>query len=474
MNFSAITLELGVLGLALGLLAAELLLPEKETRRSLGYALFFGLIGLFFYAFSLYHLGANAHFYEGLFVLDNYALFFKQLCILGAAWTALLSLDYVEALPRYRGEFYPLLSFALLGMLLLASANDFLTLFVGLELMTISFYILVGYRLGDALSSEAGVKYLMIGSASTAVLLYGVSLLYGATGALSFAEIHAAGALTSAVGIAGIALTLAGFFFKLSIVPFHMWSPDVYQGAPTPVTGLLAMGSKAAALAAFMRVLFTALPDANGYWLPLVALLAAVSMAAGNLMALGQQNVKRLLAYSSIAQAGYMLVGVAAADAAGVKSVLFYALLYAFANIGAFAVLTAVDRQTGGAGLNEMAGLARRAPLLAAVMTVSLLSMAGIPPTAGFAGKLYLFSAAVDQGYLWLAFAGFILSMLSVYYYLQVVKAMYMAEGEGAPLSFSGATRATALISAAATLLIGICPDWIAALTNFAAYTFFQ
>lgn len=474
MNFSAITIELCVLGLALGLLAAELLLPEKETRRSLGYVAFFGLGALFFYCFGLYHIGPDTHFYEGLFVLDNYGLFFKQLCILAVACTALFSLDYVDALPRYRGEFYALLLFALSGMLLLISANDFLTLFVGLELMTISFYILVGYKLGDPLSSEAGVKYLMIGSASTAVLLYGVSLLYGATGSLVFSEIGGADGLASAVGIAGVALTLAGFFFKLSVVPFHMWAPDVYQGAPTPVTGLLAMGSKAAALAAFMRVLFTALPAASGYWLPLLALLAAVSMAAGNLMALGQQNVKRMLAYSSIAQAGYMLVGVVAADAAGLKSVLFYALLYAFANIGAFAVLTAVDRAAGGTSLKDVAGLARRAPLLAAVLTISLLSMAGIPPTAGFAGKLYVFSAAVDQGYLWLAFVGFILSMLSVYYYLQVAKAMYLAPGEDAPLSFSGATRATALVSTAATLLIGICPDWIAALTNFAAYTFFQ
>lgn len=473
MNFSVIISELFVLVLALVLIATDLLLPSKETRRSLGYITIFGLTALFFYLFSQYHIGSDAYFFNGLFLLDNYALFFKQLSILAVCFTVLFSMDYADALPRYRGEYYALLLFALLGMLILTSANDFITLFIGLELMTVSFYILVGYKLGDSFSSEAGVKYLLIGSCSTAILLYGISLVYGTTGALRFDEIHAASQLMSAAGIAGVTMVLVGFFFKLSVIPFHMWSPDVYEGAPTPVTALLAMGSKTAALAIFIRVLFSALPAAVAYWLPLLTVLSAICMIAGNLMAIRQKNLKRMLAYSSIAQAGYMLVGIIAADAAGLKSVLFYAFLYMVATSGAFAVLTAVDKQKKGTRISDVAGLSQSAPILAAVLTISLLSMAGIPPTAGFAGKLYLFSSAIDQGHIALAFIGFIMSMISVYYYLMVAKAMYLDNTESPePLIISGATRAAVLISAGATLLIGICPDWIAALTNFAAYTF--
>lgn len=475
MNFTVVGAELFVLVLALALIAVDLILPPKETRRSIGYIAIFGLLILFVFTFSQYHLGDSAYFYQGLFILDNYAIFFKQLFILATGFTILFSLDYVALLPRYRGEYYVFLLFSLLGMLLLASANDFLTMFVGLELMTISFYVLVGYKLGDHLSSEAGVKYLLIGAASTAVLLYGISLVYGVTGAIDFAEVAGQGQLFYAAGLAGITMVMIGFFFKLSVIPFHLWAPDVYQGAPTPVTALLAMGSKAAGLAVFMRILFTAFAGTFTYWLPILAAFAAICMVMGNLMALSQSNLKRMLAYSSIAQAGYMLVGIVAANAAGIKAVLFYALLYVFANIGAFAVLAVVDRHKGGTDIAHVAGLSRRAPILAAVMTVSLLSMAGIPPMAGFIGKLYLFTAVVEQGYLWLAFAGFIMSMISVYYYLQVTKAMYLEgdETEGA-IVITGAIRAAVMISLAGTILLGICPEQIAALTNFVAERFMR
>lgn len=475
MNFSVVGAELLVLILALLLIAADLILPAKETRRSLGYMAIFGLAGLFFYLFGQYHLGYSAYFYKEIFFLDNYAILFKQMFVLAVGFTILFSLDYVETLPRYRGEYYAFLLFALLGMMILASANDFITMFTGLELMTISFYILVGLKLGDKLSSEAGVKYLVIGSASTALLLYGISLVYGVTGAVTFAEICKNSHLFYAAGLAGSTMVLIGMFFKLSVIPFHMWAPDIYQGAPTPVTALLAMGSKAAGLAVFMRILFTAFPLIAQYWLPVLAVLAAVSMIAGNLMAIRQTNLKRMLAYSSIAQAGYMLVGIVAADLEGMKGVLFYAILYIFANVGAFAVLAAVDKYKGGVELTHVAGLARTAPVLAAVMTVSLLSMAGIPPTAGFVGKLYLFTAVVDQGYIWLAFVGFIMSMISVYYYLQVAKAMYLSYDETeTPVLVSGAIRGAVILSVLATLLIGICPERVAALTNIAVQTFMR
>ena len=270
-----------------------------------------------------------------------------------------------------------------------------------------------------------------------------------------------------------MALVFAGIFFKLSMIPFHMWAPDVYEGAPAPVTALLAMGSKAAAFAVLLRLVLAVFPPLGGMWLALLALLAAVSMVAGNVMAIVQDDVKRMLAYSSIAQVGYMLVGVVAADAAGMKALLFYLALYAFANIGAFAVLTAVEAQRGKPDMANVAGLSKAAPVLAAVMTISLLSMAGIPPTAGFAGKLYLFTAVVDQGGLWLAFVGFVMSMISVYYYLIVVKAMYLGEGPKAPVKVSGALRACVLVSVALTLVLGVYPEPLANLTNFVAATFF-
>ena len=371
--------------------------------------------------------------------MDNYAVFFKQLFLISSALVVLFSSDYVERLLRSRAEFYAILVFAVLGMCVMASANDFLTMYVGLELMTISFYVFVGLRQRNALSSEAAIKYLVLGAAASAILFFGVSLVYGAAGSLRFSVVADSLRLFTPLGIVGMALVFAGIFFKLSMIPFHMWAPDVYEGAPAPVTALLAMGSKAAAFAVLLRLVLAVFPPLGGMWLALLALLAAVSMVAGNVMAIVQDDVKRMLAYSSIAQVGYMLVGVVAADAAGMKALLFYLALYAFANIGAFAVLT----------------------------------MAGIPPTAGFAGKLYLFTAVVDQGGLWLAFVGFVMSMISVYYYLLVVKAMYLGEGPKAPVKVSGALRACVLVSVALTLVLGVYPEPLANLTNFVAATFF-
>ncbi len=475
MNFSIISTELLVLVLALVLMAVDLILPAKETRRSIGYIAIFGLLGLFLHTFTQYHLGHSEYFYQNLFILDNFAIFFKQLFILSVGFTILFSLDYVETLPKYRGEYYVILLFALLGMMVMASANDFLTMFVGLELMTISFYILVGYKLGNRLSSEAGVKYLLIGSASTAVMLYGISLVYGVTSQITFAGICMNYHLFYAAGLAGITMVMIGFFFKLSVIPFHMWAPDIYQGAPTPITALLAMGSKAAGLAVFMRILYTAFPITADYWLPILSIFAAICMIFGNIMAIRQENLKRMLAYSSIAQAGYMMVGIVAADVAGMKAVMFYALLYVFANVGAFAVLAVIDKYKGGTDTKDIKGLSRTAPILAAVMTISLLSMAGIPPAAGFVGKLYLFTAVVEQGYLWLAFVGFIMSMISVYYYLMVAKAMYMEYDEDeTKIVISGAIRAVVLISSIATILIGICPEKVALITNIASQTFMR
>ncbi|MBR1760953.1 MAG: NADH-quinone oxidoreductase subunit N [Schwartzia sp.] len=479
MDFWAISIEIAITVLMLLTLLVDLALPKDSDRRAVAFITVIGLISVFVFSLGQYHLSSSETFYRGLFIADNYSLFFKQLFILGMIFAVLFSLEYAHKFLRYRGEFYTLLLSALLGMCVMASANDFLTLFVGLELMTISFYILVGFRLDQAVSGEASVKYLLVGSGSTAVMLYGISLVYGATGSFEFMTICRNIHLFYAAGLAGVVLIMAGFFFKLSAIPFHMWAPDVYEGAPTPVTALLAMSSKAAGLAVFMRVLYVAFPILGTYWMALLAVLSALSMIGGNLMAMKQTDIKRMLAYSSIAQAGYMMAAMASADYAGIKAVMFYATLYLFANVGAFAVLAVVEEERGGTSQGHITGLSEASPMLAAVMTISLVSMAGVPPTAGFAGKIYIFTAAVDYGYLWLAFVGFIMSMMSIYYYLLVVRAMYRdldpQEADAArPIAAPFSVRAVALLSAAATLVVGVWPELLARATNFASQTFMR
>ena len=457
MDFWAISIEIAVTVLMLVTLVADLLLPKATDRRAIAFLTVIGLISVFVFSLGQYHLSSSATFFMGLFIADNYSLFFKQLFILGMIFVVLFSLDYAQKFLRYRGEFYTILLSALLGMCVMASANDFITLFVGLELMTISFYILVGFRMDKTASGEAAVKYLLVGSASTAVMLYGISLIYGATGSFEFMIICRNLHLFYAAGLAGVVLIMAGFFFKLSAIPFHMWAPDVYQGAPTPVTALLAMSSKAAGLAVFMRVLYVAFPILGTYWMHILAAVSALCMIGGNILAIKQKDVKRMLAYSSIAQAGYMMVGMASADYAGIKAVMFYATLYLFANVGAFAVLSVVEEGRGGTTHAHLTGLSEASPMLAAVTTISLVSMAGVPPTAGFAGKIYIFTAAVDYGYIWLAFVGFVMSMMSIYYYLLVVRAMYrdLTEQEtdyAAPVKYPFAVRLTAMFVTSAAL----------------------
>lgn len=471
MNIYILYPEITVLLLTLLIVIMDLLLPVQETRRSLAYISVMVLGCLFISLFYQYHFGISPYFYNKMFYFDNYAIFFKQLFLLAVIFTIMLSLDYADDL-RYSGEYYAMLLFSMLGMMVLASANDFVTMFIGLELMTISFYILAAFKNNDENSSEAGIKYLLMGSVATAVTLYGISLIYGAGHSLDFNVLAAETRFFVPLMLTGIVLLIIGMFFKLSIMPFHMWSPDVYEGAPTPITGLLAMGSKAAAIAVFIRILFVAFLHTANYFLPVLAVFAAICMIGGNIAAIKQKNIKRMLAYSSIAQVGYILVGFCAASPQGIKSVLFYVFLYIVANIGAFAVLTVVDKQNKGTDDKAIAGLSKSAPLLAMVMTISLLSMAGIPPTVGFVGKLYLFLAVVEQGYIWLAFIGFIMSMISVYYYLRVVKVMYIGKANNDYINVSAAIKITVIISMLTTLLLGIWPQYLSVLTNFAAISF--
>ena len=472
MNLNALTIEFGIAAIALLLLAADLSIGEKESRRPIGYLAAAGLTVVF--AFSCTQYGSNTAFLNGMFLQDDYALFFKQIFMAGAILAILFSFDTVERLPHSHAEFYILLLFAVLGMMTLASANDLVTLYVGLELMTFSFFILVGYVLSDTRSTEAAIKYLVLASAASAVMLYGMSLIFGVAGQMGYAGI--ARNLTAApAALVGCVMLLAGFAFKLAAPPFHMWAPDVYEGAPVPVTAMLAMGSKAAGLAAFARILSIVYPTTGYPWITLILILSAASMLIGNLSAIPQTNVKRMLAYSSIAQAGYLLTGLIAGSAAGLKGVLFYSMIYVFANAGAFAVVAAVSNHRNGETLADFSGLARQSPLLAAAMTVSLLSMAGIPPLAGFVGKFFLFSAAIDAGYLGIAVLGFVLSMISVYYYLNVVKSMYLGTAsDERPFALSVPVQFTVWFAMAATLFLGVYPGPLSKLADLAVKSIFH
>jgi len=460
--------------LGLLLLATGLLLPERG-KKAVGPLAVCGLAIILVKVIINFRL--EAVLFDGVYQIDMLGNFFKFLFLCAALLVFFMAGRYTDSFGQRKSEWFSFMIFATLGMMVMASCGDLLTLYIGLELMTISFYILSAYLLNDGLSAEAGLKYLIMGALSSAVLLFGISLLYAAAGSTVFNEIHLvlnSPGHTQAVVVAGIALLIAGFGFKIAVVPFHMWAPDIYQGAPTPVTAHLAVASKAAGFAALLRVFMVALPLSRFNWSLTLAVLAALTIVIGNLIALPQKNVKRLLAYSSIAQAGYILVGLAAVNTYGLKGVLFYAMLYVFSNVGAFAVTTLVEVETGSTDLVSFNGLGQRAPMLAAVMTVCLLSLAGIPPLAGFAGKFYLFSGAVQAEYLWLAFVGLLMSMISVYYYLNIAKAMYIGDCENdAPFMVPLASRLALWICLLGTIFIGIYPAPLSQLAEMAIGMFF-
>jgi NADH-quinone oxidoreductase subunit N len=345
------------------------------------------------------------------------------------------------------GEFYILVLFAAAGMVIMAGANDLIVVFLGLETMSLALYVLAGFFRTEIQAGEASMKYFLLGAFASAFFLYGIALIYGATASTNLDKIGAAvkaGAGRDPLFLIGFALLLVGFGFKISAVPFHMWTADVYEGAPTSVTAFIATGSKAAAFAALLRLLLESLRPLQGEWTWLFWVLAVLSMTLGNIVAIAQQNLKRMLAYSSIAHVGYMLVGIVAGGGLGGGSVLFYLLVYTFTTGGAFGVVLLLER--GGeeaVGIGDTAGLATRHPLAALALALFLLSLVGIPPTAGFVGKFYLFGAAVRSGYVWLAVIGVLNSAAAAYYYLRIIVNMYMREPEGTPAvvmpSFAGA-----------------------------------
>ncbi len=412
---------------------------------------------------------AGATFFSGMFVLDHFAVFFKALFLLSSALALLLSLAYLKRYDYRPGEYHSLVLFATVGMMVMASGDNLAPIYVGLELMALSTYILAGYFRREVKSNEAAAKYFVLGALSSGVLLYGLSLVYGATGSLDLATIAsrlaAGGAPTPA--LVGVALMACGFLFKVAAVPFHMWTPDVYEGAPTPITAFMSVGPKAAAFAIFLRVFLVAFAPLASSWIWFIGVAAALTMIWGNVAALTQSNVKRMLAYSSIAHAGYALLGLVAGGALGLQSVLFYMLVYTITNVGAFGFVVLLEsRGYAGEKVEDYAGLARSHPLAAFGMLVFLLSLGGIPPTAGFMGKLYLFAAAVHAGYIWLAVVGVLMSAVSLYYYFRIVLQMYLRDGEGvepATLVVAPWTDAVVAMCAVAVLVIGLYPAPFAA-----------
>jgi NADH-quinone oxidoreductase subunit N len=475
MNYSAVTLEILVAILGLVLLALSLML-SKGRKAVIGYISAAALVGILVISF-VFKTSENISFYNGLYVSDSISTYFKQLFLIAAALVTLMSASYVKNLTDSKSEFFVILVFALLGMMVMSSANDMITLYMGLELMSISFIILAAYDKKNMKSTEAGTKYVLLSSMSTAVLLYGMSLIYGISGSVNFPEIISfmkAGS-NQPIVIVGSILLIAGFAFKISAAPFHMWSPDVYEGAPTPVTAFLAAGSKVAGFAVLIKLLMQVMQYSYSTIIVLIIVLSILSMVIGNVIAIPQTNIKRMLAYSSIAHAGYILTGLVSYTKGGISAMMYYMLLYIFANIGAFASITAFTNQTGKEDIKDFKGMWKRSPFLAATLMISLLSMAGIPPAAGFIGKFYLFSELIKQGYLWMAFFAMGMSVVSIYYYIVVIRVMLMEEPEDtSAIKLPASLKAVMVIAIIMILVMGLFPGPITDWTLQAASTFIQ
>ena len=421
---------------------------------------------------------ANVQISRGLISVDRFALFFKVIFVISAALTVLMSVKYLEVEGTRAGEYYFLILCATLGMMFMAGGTDLITLFIGLETMAISFYILTGFLKPSRRSNEAAVKYFLLGAFSLGILLYGMSLMYGLSGTTNLRAIATAlvGQESDPRLVLAVILVVAGMGFKIAAVPFHMWAPDVYEGAPTPITGFLSVGSKAASFAMLLRIFIESLPmmrvslvesarpTAAGPeigWGVLFYILAVVTMTVGNFAALTQSNLKRMLAYSSIAHAGYLLIGVVAGSARGVTAMLVYLFVYAFMQFGAFAVLALMRRSdVVGDELKDLNGLFFRQPFAAVAMLLFMLSLGGIPPTAGFMGKFWLFSAAIESGYIWLAVIGVLNSAVSLYYYIRIVVYMMLKnEPAGSEPRQSPALALAMGAAVVATLLLGVYPQ---------------
>jgi NADH-quinone oxidoreductase subunit N len=444
------------------------LFKEPEQKKNL---IFFVLLGLGFEGYALYNQcvatdsGARAiSAFHGALVADGFSHFFNILFLVTALIVALISYKYLDIEGEHHGEYYGLILLAQSGMFFLASGTELVTLFIGLELMAVTFYVLVGFLRTDKRSNEAAMKYLLLGSFSSGFLLYGFSILYGLSGSTRLADIADALATRDPwdpMVFLALATTTVGLLFKISAAPFHMWAPDTYEGAPTCVTAFLAVGSKAASFAFLLRIFLGPLAHSREAWEPILVWAAILSLTIGNLAAISQTNIKRLLAYSSISHAGYILLGIIAGNETGLKGVLVYILVYTFMTLGTFLVIIAMRRKgIIGEDLDDMAGLMQKCPTAAVLMLIFLLSLAGIPPTAGFIGKFYIFQALVETQHYYLAAAGALYVAVAIYYYFRIVRSMFTTEGTDTPaLSWSLGMRVALAIAAVFTLGIGLYPE---------------
>ncbi len=460
-NLKAIWPEMIVLATGLAVLTIDFSLPRLHK----GFLAFLGALGLALAGIVSYQtLSLDVPTEIVGMSADPYAQFFKIIFSVAGVMIMGISVRFLEREEYHYGEYYALVLFAILGQMIMASGTSLLVIYVGLELMAIALYILAGLFKRTPRSNEASVKYFLLGSFSSGLFLYGIAMTYGLTGSLDLPAIAAALEGRSASGLLLLALIMmaAGFAFKVAAAPFHFWSPDVYEGAPTSVTAFMSVGPKAAAFAALIRVFTVAFGPVRVDWTTLFIVLSIATMITGNFIALRQTNIKRMLAYSSIAHAGYLMIGLVVGGDIGTASVLLNLLIYAFMNIGAFGVVILLNR-VGGVGdqIDDFTGLAKISQVSAFVMLVFMFSLAGIPPTAGFAGKFYLFMGAVKAGYAWLAVIGVLNSAVSAYYYLRVIVKMYMTDAEREPtLNVSTALSAILFIAVVAVLVIGIFPEF--------------
>ncbi len=472
MDMTLLLNEFIITGIIVLLLFLDFFIKDKKEIIGIVFSVLMFLMMLFVMFFN-----KQGILLEGAFISDGIAWFSKITILLAAFLTGLMSINTIKVSKKYTAAYFILLASSTLGLMFLVSSKELITLYVGLELATISLFALSAIYKNDELSLEAGIKYLILGAISSGILLYGLSLIYGITRTTYLDSImaYASAGVISPVFIMALIMTLLGVGFKLSMVPMHVWTPDVYQGAPTPVAAFISVASKAAGFVFALR-LFSFMFISLGYvWIPILSILAFLTMTIGNLMAIPQKNVKRLLAYSTISQAGYILVGFVGASVIGISSVLFYLLVYTITNIAAFAVITAFAKSTGSENLDDYAGLAQKEPLLALIFMFSLLSLAGIPPLAGFVGKFYLFYAAMQQGYVWLVVAGALNSTVSLYYYLLVLRKMYLTDRtkELPKVVMPLGIKITLLITMIAIFALGLFPGPVLNITRDIAQQLF-
>jgi NADH-quinone oxidoreductase subunit N len=480
-NFADLNLEVTLPAVFLALFTLVLLILDlfiPKDRKIQTAHLTLGALGVAF-VWNLLLFGRDMIAVEGMFIADAFTAFINMTVLAAAIITCFLSVDYLKRTGIEQGEFYSLLLFSTVGIMFMGAANDLLVIFIALELLSIPLYVMAAMRHQNAKSEESGLKYFILGAFASAFFVYGAAMIYGATGTTNLQEIFAQVSVIVAEEsssrlflLLGAGLILVGLGFKVAVVPFHMWTPDVYEGSPTPVTAFMSVGAKAGGFAALLRVMTVALPELSidlegttAAWQSTVSVIAALTMILGNIVAISQTNVKRMLAYSSIAHAGYILMAVAAVGTIGVagdatRGALVYLLAYTFTNLGAFAVVLAVEKDDGtGTDLTDFNGLARSQPLLAAMMAFFMFSLTGVPLTAGFVGKFFIFGAAVDAGLILLTVIGVLTSVVSAFYYVRIIVNMYLLEGEGDPAE--GATQYVNYAVYAAfsgTLILGVFP----------------